>query len=219
MEIGGNVEKSATDYQLFTFPTTTMPDELVSFLPIKDCLSSLSSEATAEQTELCLSTASTLTSSSPTPSPISSVTLVKKVRIEATTTEILNIKEVRVFSDGVDVALTGSASQSSTFKNNANKFGASNAIDNDGSDFSHTDGAGGSWWQVDLSNAVDVQSIEIDNRGCPSHPECLCRMSDANLSLYDGDGNIIDSRSVGDTCGRDVSKLVQSASPITSRFN
>ena len=109
------------------------------------------------------------------------------------------------------MALAGSASQSSTFKNNASKFGASNAIDNNESDFSHTDGAGGSWWEVNLSNAVNVQSIEIDNRGCPSHPVCLCRMSYANVSLYDEDGNIIDSRSVGDTCGRNVSAYFQRA--------
>jgi hypothetical protein len=129
-----------------------------------------------------------------------------KVRLESTNGEPLQMFEVQVYSgDGNNIALQGSASQSSTLKN-LDKFAAAiNSIDDDNSTFSHTQaGEADSWWEVDLKSTIDgVQRIEILNRNCGKGPEdplgCLCRLSQAKLILLQ-DGEPIDTRTLGNTC-------------------
>ena len=134
----------------------------------------------------------------------------KKLRIEGTTTAPLNIVEVKVFSNGVDVASQGTATQSSTYLNNESKFGAAEAIDAKPSDFSNTAISNSpAWWQLSLQNTVAVQSIEIDNRACVNDSSCLCRMTNANLKVYDTNGVLLATKNLGNTCSRSI---------ITERF-
>jgi hypothetical protein len=118
----------AYNNQLFGFPTASKPAELESFTPIKECLSGLPMEFTTAEIEGCLTA---VASSTP-------ACLVKKVKIQGTTTQPLNIIEVKVYSDGVDVAPQGTATQSSTYKPTTKRFGPEQAIDNTPSDFSNT---------------------------------------------------------------------------------
>jgi hypothetical protein len=111
----------------------------------------------------------------------------------------LNIVEVKVFSDGVDVAPDGTATQSSTYQSNDARYGPGNSVDNSGS-YSNTANTGApAWWEVSLASAVSVESIEIDNKKCRSFV-CACHMSDANLILYDANDNPVYTKNLGDTC-------------------
>ena len=120
--------------------------------------------------------------------------------------------EVKVFSYTSDntlknVALEGTASQSSTFQNNEARFGASNAIDSNGSSYSHTKSRGTSgspWWKIDLPTSSKIESVVIKNRYCGTPedtPGCLCRISGAMVQLFDSQGVIVAEKSLGDnTC-------------------
>jgi hypothetical protein len=82
---------------------------------------------------------------------------------------------------------------------------ATNAIDGVSLMFSHTNDDN-SWWQVVLGQEFSIDSIEIANRWCgdkTDQPQCLCRLSNATLSLTDNAGmSRIASKSLGDTCGK-----------------
>jgi hypothetical protein len=111
--------------------------------------------------------------------------------------------EVQVLSNDANVALSGTAVQSSTYNGNVGTFGASRAIDGNAATFSHTQvGNPGEWWELDLQSTTGIESIRILNRGCnkPTNDECLCRLSDAVLHLYDSSGEIVSARNIGDTC-------------------
>ena len=133
----------------------------------------------------------------------------KLVKLEATTKNQLNMFEVKVFSQGVNIAPEGNAAQSYTLSN----FEASRAIDNNEITFSHTKKTiddSKSWWQVDLTQAFEIESIEIENRWCQdsSDPkDCLCRLSNAELSLIDANGSVVVTKSTGDTCGKSTVKF------------
>eukprot|EP00804_Cyclotella_cryptica_P001078 CCRYP_008380-RA/>CCRYP_008380-RA protein AED:0.37 eAED:0.15 QI:0/0/0/1/1/0.5/2/0/507 len=135
--------------------------------------------------------------------PTCSMSPASIVKLEATTDGPIQVFEVRAFSSGINVAKEGIASQSSTRKNRR-KFEASRAIDDKNSTFSHTN-RGSAWWQVSLGREVDVNSVSILNRWCrdPSDPtNCLCRLSNATLSLLNNQGAVIVSQSLGDTCDK-----------------
>ena len=97
------------------------------------------------------------------------------------------------------------STQSSTLMNKP-KFTSSMAIDGDALTFSHTsENDSNPIWEVDLGEDVSISSVQIENRWCTSindAPRCLCRMSMANLSLFDSEGNVIKSMSTGDTCSK-----------------
>jgi osmotically-inducible protein OsmY len=151
-----------------------------------------------------------------TPSPTSSsgsTVLAKKVRVASTTSEQLNFFEVQVISSGANVALLGTASQSSTLNNNA-KFAASKAIDADNTSFSHTADSQ-AWWEVTLSDTVEVESIVILNRWCQNvadAPGCMCRLTGATISLLDQNDVQVGTANIGDTCGQQIVSQAFSAS-------
>jgi hypothetical protein len=84
-------------------------------------------------------------------------------------------------------------------------FSAEKAVDDDGNSFSHTDLLSGSWWQLDLESATDVQSLEVLNRYCGGDPSdpfgCLCRLSNAEVKLFDENEKLVHTATIGDTCG------------------
>eukprot|EP00804_Cyclotella_cryptica_P004998 CCRYP_018313-RB/>CCRYP_018313-RB protein AED:0.03 eAED:0.03 QI:1251/1/1/1/0.81/0.83/12/1175/1018 len=121
----------------------------------------------------------------------------RHVKLEATTGQNIHVFEVQVFSSGENVALNKNAFQSSTYGN----FNASRAIDGDLSSFSHTND-GHAWWELDLKEARSIDSVTIKNRWCRDKTDpnnCLCRLSNATLSLVDNDGVVI-SENIGGTC-------------------
>jgi hypothetical protein len=125
--------------------------------------------------------------------------------IELSTGNNIHMFEVQVIDeDNNDVAASKPSSQSSTFK----QFNASRAVDGDVSTFSHTDvsvqtAASSLWWKVALGDEFHVKFVAIKNRYCGSPSDsasCLCRLTNATVSLLDYLGNPVATKSVGDTC-------------------
>ena len=109
--------------------------------------------------------------------------------------------EVRVISNGVNVAIGKPASQSSDFVNyNGTVLYASYAVDGDVATFSHTqdtDICENAWWSLDLERLTSVELIAIVNRYCPLEPDCLCRLSYAMVQLLDENDVIVAQASLG----------------------
>lgn len=129
----------------------------------------------------------------------------KKVKLESTTQQQIQIFELQVYSSGKNVALLGSATQSSTYKGNS-RFEAFNAIDGMNSTFSHTKDVN-AWLEVDFTFSLAVESVVILNRWCvdSSDPNgCLCRLSDSKLTLYHKNGAPVSTHKIGNTCGSPV---------------
>jgi hypothetical protein len=125
--------------------------------------------------------------------------------IELSTGNNIHMFEMQVIDeDNNDVAASKPSSQSSTFK----QFNASRAVDGDVSTFSHTDvsvqtAASSVWWKVALGDEFHVKFVAIKNRYCGSPSDsasCLCRLTNATVSLLDYLGNPVATKSVGDTC-------------------
>jgi hypothetical protein len=129
---------------------------------------------------------------------------VRSIRIESTTGEPIQIFELQAYTtSGLEVATGKVATQSSTFKDDNVKFGASNAVDGNNSTFSHTNDAS-STWEVDLAGDYGISFTSIQNRWCggtSDNSNCLCRLTNAKLSLLDVQGEVVSSVKVGNTCG------------------
>jgi hypothetical protein len=119
------------------------------------------------------------------------------------TMEQLQMFEVEVISSGLNIALGKAANQSSTLIENTVPRLASNAVDGDLTSYSHTD-CDDPWWVVDLGELVPIELVTIMNRWCDSPSDeagCLCRLSNATLSLLDEQEDVIQLKMIGDTCG------------------
>jgi hypothetical protein len=150
------------------------------------------------------------TSSSPTKSPTKStisesptvaggcVGPFNKVKIQTTTDTYLQLLEVLVISGRSNVATRKAAVQSSTLSNYVAAYG----VDGSNATFFHTRNGIGEWFQVDLSGAFSVQSVDFVNKGCLNDAGCLCRLSHANVFLLDGSGNTVSTIQLGNTCGK-----------------
>jgi hypothetical protein len=147
------------------------------------------------------------------------VSLVRKVRIESTDDEPIQLYEVQIFSSGVNIAINGSASQSADYDS---EHAASNAIDGNNTSFSLTSGRN-AYWEVDLGSLYSVESvlifnsdtenpfarmlIDVDNSysGLDSLGigDNSCRLTNAAITLYDNDNFVVSSGSPdGSTCGQ-----------------
>jgi hypothetical protein len=133
--------------------------------------------------------------------------LASAVMIELSTGQNIQMFEVQVIDTGDNnIAASKPSSQSSTLK----LFNAGRAVDRDISTFSHTDvsvqaAASSVWWKVVLEDEFHIKSVKIKNRYC-SNPfdtaGCLCRLTDATVSLLNHIGTPVATQSVGDTCGK-----------------
>ena len=134
--------------------------------------------------------------------------IAKKVKIQSTTSMPLQMFEVQVIESGTNVALQGTVRQSSVYENDEEKFGPANAIDNDVTSFSHTESEFGSWWEVYFQEPAGVQGIRILNRYCGSDTsdpkECLCRLTGAEIHLYNDINVTVAKRVLGDTCHQHI---------------
>jgi hypothetical protein len=122
----------------------------------------------------------------------------QKVLLESTEGQQINVFEMQVFSSGRNVAEGKNTSQSSTLKS----FVASMATDGDMNTFSHTNDAH-AWLQIDLGEVYHIKSLSIANRLCKEPNNffgCLCRLSDARLSLIDQNGSVVSTGLIGNTC-------------------
>ena len=83
-------------------------------------------------------------------------------------------------------------------------FAASRAVDGSFSTFSKTDdGDASPMWQVDLGDTYLVERVQIFNRYCidKSDPDgCLCRLSNATISVVDTETNDVTSKPLSGTC-------------------
>jgi hypothetical protein len=112
--------------------------------------------------------------------------------------------EFQVILMGSNVAIGKDATQSSTFKDKA-MFDASKAVDDNMNSFSHTgsDNCGG-WWEIELGESFTIESIKIFNRWCRNPNDsvgCLCRLSQAAISLFNNHGKWVNAVFAGNTCG------------------
>lgn len=173
-------------------------------------LSSINPSYTLPATVSPISKGNTSLTAHPSSSPLDTIMSgsscgVKRIKIQSTTIQPIHVFEIKIISQGVNVAVEGNAIQSTTFKDDAEKFGANNSVDGDEATFSSTAEQSGQWWQVQLQKSVDIDLIEIMNRYCGPDPTdplgCLCRLSDVELVLYDEDGDVLVTRAFGNTCG------------------
>ena len=129
----------------------------------------------------------------------------KKIKLESTTQKPIQIFEFKAYSSGVNIAVLGSAVQSSSLNDNI-RFRASLAIDGINSTFSHTK-AWGAWLEIDLPAPTNIENVAILNRWCvdSSDPKgCLCRLSNSMLTLYGANGVPLSRLKLGNTCGSQV---------------
>eukprot|EP00956_Cyclotella_meneghiniana_P042436 scaffold248459_cov84-Cyclotella_meneghiniana.AAC.10 len=127
------------------------------------------------------------------------------VRLESTTGEQIQVFEIETKSFGNNVALNGTARQSSTLRESIDHI-ASNAIDGNTQTFSHTDDAH-PYLEIDLGDRFELHRVIIHNRWCTNStdPEgCLCKLSFAKLYLLGDRDIIIENRTLGNTCNMNI---------------
>jgi hypothetical protein len=133
---------------------------------------------------------------------------VSKIRIESTTGEAISMIELQAQSSGgVNVALEGTASQSSDLKY-GEVLNASRAIDGSYASYSSTNDTNATWELV-LPQSFPIESVIVVNGYCGNNSDsdplgCLCRLSNATILLIDEFDAVIANRSAGDTCNQDV---------------
>ena len=109
------------------------------------------------------------------------------------------MREVRVFSNGVNVAIGKNATQSSDLDDTKV---ASEAVDDKWRTYSSTGDDCSTWWQVDLGESLPIDKVIIVNRKCVDDPECACKNSFAIVSLLDANGKWVDAKVHGDSCDK-----------------
>ena len=136
-------------------------------------------------------------------------TTARKVKVQSTTGERIHVFELEAYSLGGNIAVGKQATQSSTPRaddgTTYNTYDSSRAVDGSKSTFSETDANDSSpWLEVDLGEQYSIEHVQLLNRYCidQSDPsDCLCRLSNANLSLLDDRNQVVATKSLGDTCG------------------
>ncbi len=109
------------------------------------------------------------------------------VRVELMKKQILSLAEVEIFNGGRNIALKGTATQSSTLRDSA-KPTAEKAIDgNTNGEFregstTHTEADDNPWWEVDLHKERDLTKVVVWNRN-----EAQKRLDGFKLSILDED--------------------------------
>eukprot|EP00956_Cyclotella_meneghiniana_P045780 scaffold384236_cov142-Cyclotella_meneghiniana.AAC.1 len=125
---------------------------------------------------------------------------VEKVRIRSTTGNRINLREVFVYSNGVNVALKKTATQSSQLGVQTADY----AVDGSRTTFSSTDDESNAYWEVDLGAVFNINRIEIRNHYCDSNnadegvtDTCKGYLSNAIIQFTTGDG-VVTSDTLGD---------------------
>ena len=131
-----------------------------------------------------------------------------KIKLISTTGEPLQLFQfVAEDPNGADLTSSKAATQSSTFKDNINRFGPANAVDGDPVSFIHTNSGDvdpNPVWTVELGMNSEVSLVMIENRYCGDITDaanCLGRLSNATVELLDSQDEVVGSQSFGDTMG------------------
>ncbi|KAA1240342.1 M12 family metallopeptidase, partial [Aquimarina sp. RZ0] len=83
-----------------------------------------------------------------------------------------------------DLAAGKSSFQSSTYRNDTNRYGSGKAVDGNTGNITHTNKQNKAWWEVDLGVNADIKNVQIWNRAdC-----CKNRLSDFDIKIYDRRG-------------------------------
>jgi hypothetical protein len=99
--------------------------------------------------------------------------------------KLLALAEVEVFSNGENVALKGTATQSSTAYSGEAKRAIDGKTEGDffkGQSVSHTNTEKDPWWEVDLGSPVEIERIAIWNR---TDSNLGSRLADFRVSVLD----------------------------------
>ena len=147
-----------------------------------------------------------------------------KIKLSSTTGEPLQLFAfVAEDPNGADLTTGKTATQTSTLKNNIDRFGPANAVDGDPDSFMNTDSGDvdpNPVWTVELGLNNEVSLVTISNRYCGDITDasnCLGRLSNAIVELLDSEDTVVGSQSFGDTTG-DLN-LSLDFSTCVSRFN
>ena len=143
-----------------------------------------------------------------------------KVKVQSTTGAPLTIRELRIFSDSINVAIGKNATQSSDLDGTTD---ASKAVDGRWGTYSSTGEGCVKWLEVDLNEPVPIDKVLIVNRKCSDNPACGCQLSYAIVSLLDSNGDWVASKITQDTCNKGwvgfrFKKKCPTAAPTISDF-
>ena len=117
-----------------------------------------------------------------------------KIKIQSSTGEPLSLREVRVYSGEVNVAIGGNATQSSDLNDDS---GASKAVDGKWRTKATTNTTEcAMWWEVDLEESTAINKVVMVN------PDKGCDLSHATISLLNGDDEYTAAKIVGNTCDK-----------------
>ena len=115
----------------------------------------------------------------------------------------IGLREVRVWAPyHYNAADRKPARQSSDW---SVKTVASNAVDGDYQTYSDTNNEINAWWEVDLGSRTIIEGVQI-KQWCEAEydPEiCMGRLSYATVSLIDEFNDVVATRNLGDTTGKD----------------
>lgn len=137
-----------------------------------------------------------ITRVSATVTPPKGVVAGRFVRIEIPGKEkILSLAEVQVFSGKENIAMTGEATQSSTFQNSPAKLAIDGKTDGDfnANSVSHTDKTENPWWELDLKAVHQVGRIALWNR---LDNGLHTRLADFRITILDEQREVVWERSV-----------------------
>lgn len=142
--------------------------------------------------------------------------IIKSVKLQQTTNQPLQIYELEILNRlGSNIAKGKTATSSSAWPGDP----ASNSVDGDLTTIFHSAGDHAAWLKIDLGASLEAKTIVIYNRSCGNDVEhkCLCRLSDATLSIYGGSGEEVASLSVGNTCGKAKLEYKFCNAPVSNR--
>ena len=110
------------------------------------------------------------------------------------------MREVRVYSSDINVAIGKNATQSSDLNG---LTVASKAVDGKWKSWSSTGtDICSAWWELDLGEPLPVEKFVIVNKKCNDDVECSCKLSHAAVALIDDQGKVVTSVTTKDTCGK-----------------
>lgn len=115
---------------------------------------------------------------------------VRVVNGDSGSNDYLHLRELQVFSGQKNVALNGTATQSSTNGSTEDR-GPQLAIDGDLSTYNHTKNIArpGEWWQVDLGREMPIEEVMLHNRN--DSPSVASRLNHYWIEIYDARGELV----------------------------
>jgi insulin receptor substrate 1 len=189
------------------FPTTA-PTKQPSKKPTKQPSKNPTSAPTKQPSKNPTKSPSTSPTAAPSSSPTSSPTLtcfnnIDQVRIKSTTGDRISVREVEVYSQGINRAANGTATQSSVDSSDPSAI-ATSAIDENVVSYSSTNNETGAYLLIDLRGTFDITSVTIRNRYCSNlleghYDSCKCYLSFATIEFI-GNGVVVATRAVSNSC-------------------